>query len=181
MNKTKPKFRWTVSSQEREQIRELTLRHTSQTVIARTLGIAAACVSQTQRAMNLPTRLAKPPIPEDAIMKLFREGWGGYRIAKHLRVPVNQVYRIAHKNNFRRPDAVGYPTNPQAEAQLIEALKRRDDYAIRLARKYKVGICKTKRLAHEVLETREFRPGACKPALSSAYPQKFFDKVGGQK
>jgi hypothetical protein len=176
MKKANPQCRWHISSQEREQIRRLTLAGVRQSVIARKLKIGAPSVSKAQRTMGLPTVLVWP---EEKIMKLFRAGWPGYKISKFLGVPSNRVFETAHKNKFRRADGKGgYRTDPQAEAQLIEALKRREDYAIRLARKYKVGICKTKRLAHEVLATREFRPGACKPVLSSAYPQKHFDVQG---
>jgi hypothetical protein len=84
------------------------------------------------------------------------------------------VYAVAHKNGFRPKDAVGYPTPPENERAFIEALKRREDYAIRLARKYGVGICKANRLAHEILGTYRFRPGVAKPPLSSNFPQKHF-------
>jgi len=161
-----------LTKKEKQKIARMTLAGLRQSVIARELGIGAASVSKVQRAMGLPTRLV---IPEKEILELFHAGWGGHRIAKHLHVPVNQVYAVAHKNNFRRQDNVGYPTDPVAEAQLIEGIKKKEDYAIRLGKKYKVGLNKANRLAHEVLACPEFRPGASKPPLSSNFPQKHFD------
>jgi hypothetical protein len=171
MRKQNPKFRWHLSTEEKEKIRELTLKGIRQSVIARTLKITAPIVSKVQRSLNLPTRLV---VPEAKILQLFERGWGGYRISKHLHVPANQVFAVAHRNNFHRKDNAGYPTPAANEARFIEALKRREDYVLRLARKYKVGICKANRLAHEVLECPEFRPGAARPPLSSNFPQKHF-------
>jgi len=136
------------------------------------MHLTAPTVSRVQRESGLPTRLVWP---EAKILKLFKRGWGGYRISRHLHVPANQVFAVAHKNHFRRKDDVGYPTNPQNEERFIAAVKNREDYIIRLARKYKVGICKAQRLAREVLATPRFRPGASKPPLSSNFPQRHFD------
>jgi hypothetical protein len=57
-------------------------------------------------------------------------------------VPANQLYAVAHRHNLHRKDNVGYPTPPENESRFVEAVKNREDYSIRLARKYKVGICK---------------------------------------
>jgi predicted transcriptional regulator len=163
--------RWHLLDEERERIRQLTQQGMRQSKIARLLGVTAPTVSKAQREMGLSTRL---PIPEKAIMDLFKKGWGGHRISKHLGVAVSAVYKVAHANNFRRADNVGYPTPPENEARLIAALQRKEDFANRLAEKYKVGKCKTHRLAHEVLACPEFRNGAVKPALSSNFPQRDF-------
>lgn len=177
MRKTNPHHRWHLTRQEREKIRELTLMGVRQSDISRRLHIGHPTVGKAQRAMGLPTRLV---VPEKTILKLFHKGWGGYRISKFLRVPVNQVYRVAHKNNFRRADGAGYPTPPKNEARFIVALKRREGYIKHLAKKYGVGFCKARRLAHEVLGTIQFRPGASKPPLSSNFPQRHYEKKIGE-
>ena len=104
---------------------------------------------------------------------VIRERLGRYRISRHLHVPANQVYAVAHKNNFRRPDGVGYPTPPENEARFIAAVRAREDYSKRLARRYKIGICKANRLAHEILATHRFRPGLSRPVLDSNFPQRW--------
>lgn len=125
--------------------------------------------------MGLPTRLPVRPIPEMKIVKLFKRGWGGYRIAKHLHVPVNQVYNVAHKHGLNN----GWQQTPKEnESRFIEALKRGDDYVRRLAIKYEVAFCRARRIAHEVLKTREFRPGLSKPPLSSNFPQRHHRRGG---
>src|SRR5260370_30334791 len=172
VRKTNPTIRWHLSDAERREIRRLTIAGVRQSEIARRLRIGRDSVSKAQRAMGLPTRLV---IPEQKIMELFRRGWGGYRISKHLHVPANQVYAVAHKNNFRRADGAGYPTPKENERCFIEAVKNRDNYIKHLAKKCGVGICKAHRLAREVLATPRFRPGASKPALSSDFPQRHFD------
>jgi hypothetical protein len=177
MRKANPKFRWHVTAEERKQIRAMTRKGVRQSQIARALGIGAPSVSKAQVAMGLPTRLA---VPEKKVMELFEKGWGGYRIARHLRVPVNQVYGVAHRHNFRRSDAAGYPTPPENEAAFIAAVKNREDYVIRLAAKYKIGIIKAGRLARQALNCPQFRPGATKPPLSSNFPQKHFDPKMGK-
>jgi predicted transcriptional regulator len=172
-----PQFRWHITADEKNKIRELTLQGVRQSVIARTLGIAAPSVSKAQRAMNLPTVLVWP---EAKIMELFRAGWAGYRISKELRVPANQVFAVAHKNNFHREDKAGWKTPIANERRFIEALKKRENYIKVLARKYGMGFCRARKIAHQVLGTSEFRRGVG-PPLSSNYPQKHFDvKVGGQ-
>jgi hypothetical protein len=174
--KLNPKFRWHISSAEKAEIRRLTLLGTRQSVIARTLKIGAPSVSKAQIAMNLPTHIV---IPEKAIMELFRAGWAGYEISKHLQVPANQVFAVAHKNNFIRPDKAGWHPPEANVRRFIEAINSREGYIRTLAKKYGVGFVRARRIAHEVLGTVEFRPGASKPPLSSTYPQKHYDaKVG---
>jgi hypothetical protein len=173
MRKANPKYRGNLTRAEREAIRGMTLSGIRQSVIARELKLTAPTVSKAQRAMGLPTRLV---IPEEEILRLFREGWGGHRISKHLHVPANQVYAVAHKNNFRRTDGVGYPTPKGDVPAFIEALKRRDGYIKQLARKFGVGFCQAQKIAHEVLGTLQFRPGVAKPPLSSNFPQRHFQK-----
>jgi len=120
LKKANPQFRWHVTAIEREAIRRMTVKGVRQSVIARTLGIAAPSVSKAQRSMGLPTRLV---IPKDEIMRLFRKGWGGYRISKYLHVPANQVYAVAHQNKFRRKDGIGYPEPHGDVAAFIQAVK----------------------------------------------------------
>src|SRR4029077_15411806 len=117
MRKPNPTIGWHVTEKERKAIRRMTLKGIRQSVIARTLKITAPSVSKAQRAMGLPTRLI---VPEEKIMELFRKGWGGYKIHRVLRIPTNQIYRIAHLHGFRRPDGAGYPTKPENEARFIE-------------------------------------------------------------
>jgi DNA-binding CsgD family transcriptional regulator len=164
--------RWHLTAAERGRIRRLTLQRVPQSTIGRILGIGRSTVSKWQARMGLPTRV---PIPEKKILQLFAKGWGGYKIAKRLHIAVSAVYKVAHKNNFHREDNAGYPTPPENEKRLIEALQRRENYAKRLAKKYGVGLVKANRLAHEVLACPEFRPGLSKPVLSSNFPQKHFD------
>jgi hypothetical protein len=173
MRKANPHHRWHLSAKEKKTIRRMTKRGIRQSVIARTLGITAPSVSRAQRAMGLPTHLVWP---EQRILALFKEGWGGYRISKYLHVPANQVYAVAHKNHFRRKDNVGYPTNSVKEAAFVEAVKRKENYSKRLARQYGVGLCKANRLAKQILGVRRLRPGLSKPSLSSDYPQRHFRK-----
>lgn len=173
MRKQNPKIRWHLTPKEKRRIRRLTLAGVRQSEIARRLKITAPSISKAQRAMGLATHL---PIPEKRIMRLFRFGWGGYRIAKHLRIAVSAVYKVAHQNNFHRVDNAGYPTPAENEARFIEALKHREGYIKTLARCYGIGLVKAQRLAHTVLECPEFRPGLSKPPLSSNFPQRYFPK-----
>jgi hypothetical protein len=177
VRKTNPRHRWHLTDAEKEEIRSLTLAGVRQAEIARKMRIGRDTVGTWQVRMGLPT---VPPIPEKKILELFRRGWGGYRISKHLRVPANQVYAVAHRNNFRRVDGIGYPEPHGDVAGFIEALKRREGYVKTLAKKYGVGFCQAGKIAHEVLACPEFRPGASKPPLSSNFPQKHFDaKLAG--
>jgi hypothetical protein len=176
MRKTNPQFRWHLTAKEIKQIRKLTLQRVPQGTIASVMSVGRATVSKWQLRLGLPTRV---PVPEAKIMELFEKGWGGYRISKHLHVPVNQVYGVAHRNNFHRKDGAGYPTPLENEMRFAAAVRKREDYIIRLARKYKIGICKAQRLAREILDTPRFRPGASKPVLSSDFPQRHFDVAFG--
>lgn len=174
MKKANPKIRWHVTDSEKEAIRGMTLSGIRQSVIARTLKLTAPTVSKVQRSFNLPTHLV---IPEEKIMELFRAGWAGYKISKHLHVPANQVFAVAHKNGFHRKDKAGYRTPQENIDRFCEAIRNHEDYILTLAKKYGVGICKAGRLARQVLDCPEFRPGACKPPLSSNFPQKHNQRV----
>jgi hypothetical protein len=169
MRKANPQIRWHLTAAEKEKIRRLTLARVTQAEISRRLRIGRDSVGEAQKAMGLPTR---PPTPEKEIVKLFHEGWSGMRIHEHLRVPANQIFATFHKYGLRRN-----PTTPKEnEARFIEAVKKREGYIKNLANKYKVAFCRANRLAHQVLATARFKPGASKPALSSDFPQRHFEK-----
>jgi hypothetical protein len=73
----------------------------------------------------------------------------------------------------RAADKAHVPKTPDENIQrFTEAVRNREDYIIRLARKHGVAICLAKRIAHEILGTRRFRGGVAKPPLSSDFPQK---------
>jgi hypothetical protein len=173
MRKTNPQHRWHVTPNEKHQIRRLTLRGVRQSVISRKLGISAPSVGKAQIAMALPTHLVWP---EKQILQLFKSGWGGYRIHRHLHVPVNQIYAIAHRAGFKRKDGIGYPEPRGDVSGFIEAVKSREGYIGHLAKKFGVASCQASKLAHEVLKTVQFRPGASKPPLSSNFPQKHYKR-----
>lgn len=160
-----------LTPRDKRRIRKLTLARVGQSEIARIMRIGRDTIAKWQVRLGLPTRL---PIPEKRIMRLFRLGWGGYRIARHLRIAVSAVYKVAHKNNFRRKDGIGYPEPHGDIAGFVNAVKLREGYIKSLARRYGVGFVKARRLAHEILECPEFRPGLSKPPLSSNFPQKYF-------
>lgn len=173
MRKQNPKHRWHVTDKEKKEIARLTRAHVPQSSIARILGIGRDTVAKWQVRMNLPT---VPPLPEDKIMELFEKSWGGYRIAKHLGVAVSAVYKVAHKNKFRRADGIGYPQPHGDIVAFTEAVKRGEGYIKELARKHKVGFCQARRIAHEVRACPEFRRGLAKPPLSSNFPQRHYDQ-----
>jgi hypothetical protein len=180
MRKINPKHRWHVTAEEKKEIRRLTRASMRQSEIASMLNISRDTVARWQLRMGLreawkglPTRPKAETIPEARILKLFKRGWGGYRIARRVRVSVPKVYAIAHKHGISN----GWSQTPKEnEERFIEALKRREDYVVRLARKYKVAFCRANRIAHEILGCPDFRPGASKPPLSSNYPQRYYKR-----
>lgn len=158
-----------LTTKEKSAIRRLTKRGLRQSAISRKLGITAESVSRAQKSMGLPTR---PVWPEVLIMLLFREEWGGYRIAKHLKVPVNVVYAVAKKHKFKRSDSAGCSIPKGNLAGFKEAVRRGDDYIRPLCGKYGVGICQGYKIAREVRGVPRFRPGVSTPPLSSDFPSK---------
>jgi hypothetical protein len=172
MRKSNPKHRWHLSDPERTRIRRLTLQRVPQSTIGRILGIGRDTVSKWQARMGLPTRV---PVPEKKIMELFKKGWGGVRIAKHLKIAVSAVYKVAHKNKFRRADGAGNPEPKGDVAGFTEAVRRGQCYIKEGVRKYGVAFCQARKIAHEVRACPEFRRGLAKPPLSSNFPQKYSD------
>lgn len=164
-----------LTSGEKRKIRRLTLAGWRQSKIARHLRITAPSVSKTQRAMGLPTIV---PIDESEVERLFKAGCGGYQIAKHLRVSVPRIYEVLHRRGLRR-DGRGSEYAGADVVGFIAAVKNRSDYINRLAEKFHIGICKAQRIAREVLNCPEFRPGLSKPPLSSNFPQKYFETFPG--
>ena len=173
MKKNHPQIRWHLTDGEKETIRQLTLAGTPQATIARTLQMDLRTLNRHQVWMRLATR---PPIPEKQIMLLFEKGWGGYKIAEFLGIAVSATYKIAHKNNFKRLDGIGYPEPHGNISAFIEDIKRGRGYIKELARKHKVGFCQARKIAHEIRACPEFRRGMAKPPLSSNFPQKHFDR-----
>src|SRR5579863_2619742 len=114
------------------QIRALTLAGVRQSEISRKLHIGRDTVSKWQVRLGLPTR---PTVPEDEIIRLFQKGWGGYKIHRFLKVPVNQIYRVAHQRGFKRADRIGYPEPHGDVAGFIEAVKNREDHITTLREK----------------------------------------------
>lgn len=171
MKKKAPKHRWHVTADERKQIRRLTRAGMRQATIARIVGLTAPSVSKVQRILGLPTRV---PTPEQEIVKLFANGWSGLKISKYLRCPANRVWAVRKKHGITRADGAGTQEPKGNIPGFVEALKRREDYIKTLAKKFGLGKCKANRIAHVVLATQEFRPGRCKPPLSSNFPQKHF-------
>ena len=167
--KQNQKHRWHLSDGEKKKIARLTRARVPQSTIARNLHIGRDTVSKWQRKMGLPT---VPPVPEKQILKLLRKGYGQHRIHKMLRVSQPKVHAVMVKHGIRN----GHATTPKEnEDRFIAAVQRREDYIVRLAEKYQVAMCRAQRLAHQVLATPRFRPGASKPALSSDFPQRHFD------
>jgi len=170
--RSNPMRRGHITAEEKAEIERLTRAGVRQSEIARRLGITAPSVSKVQRQMGLPTKLVWP---EEKIVELFKLGWGGYKISKHLKVPANQVYKIAHKHGLNN----GWKQTPKEnDERFIEALKRGENYAKRLAIKYGVAFCRANQLAHQILETPQFRPGLSKPPLSSNFPQRHHPRGG---
>lgn len=167
--------RWHLTPEEREQIRALTHERVRQSEISRRLGIWRGTVSKVQLEMGLPT---VPPVPEAEIVALFHQGWAGYKIAKHLKVPANRVWEVMHKYGIHRADGTGCPT-PKGDIEgFTQALKNRQGHIKPLGVRFGLGFCKANDIAHEVLETERFRPGPSKPPLSSNYPQRNHPRGG---
>ncbi len=169
MRKENPKYRWHITDAEKAEIRRLTRAGVRQSEISRRLNITAPSVGKAQRAMGLPTRLPTTPTPESEIVALFEQHVPGKEISRRLRCPANRVWAVMHKFGLQNFNA---KTPPENEARFVEALKRREGYIKILARKYRVAFCRAQRLAHEILGTKRFRPGAAKPPLSSDWPQR---------
>jgi hypothetical protein len=170
--------RWHLTPEEKKEIARMTRAGIRQSEISRRLNIGRDSVSKAQRAMGLPTRLV---IPEKQILRLFRRGWGGHRISKHLHVPANQVYAVAHRNKFRRKDGVGYPLSAQKRQQLMDDAALHVDHGNHLAEKRAVTPQTALRWIHRAVGPGRLRPGASKPPLSSAFPQKHHDKKIGER
>jgi DNA invertase Pin-like site-specific DNA recombinase len=173
---------WPLTADQQKQLRAMTKRGMLQTEIGEHFGVVRAVIGRWQQRLGLrepyqglPTRPKTVEIPEEAIVKLFNLGLGGVRIAKLLHVSVPTVYKVAHKHNLSN----GWQQTPaENEARFIEALKNREGYIRTLAKRYSVAFCRANRLAHEILGTYRFRPGAGKPPLDSHFPQCHHEKKG---
>lgn len=173
MKKPNPKIRGPLTTDEKNEIRRLTQARVSQASISRRLHIGRDTVSMWQVRMGLPTR---PIVPETQILRLFRRGWGGYRIARKLKVCRHCVYEVRAKYKIgQRADGSG---TGHADADLdgfAAAVRRRADHIRTLAIRHHIGFVRAGRLARQILGTERFRPGCAEP-LTSDFPQKHFDK-----
>jgi len=81
-------------------------------------------------------------LSERKITKLLRRGLGLHRVTERLNPSMYAVRSVAVKRGFRRKDGNGYAHPDADEKAFLAALPRRDDYAWRLARKYKSALSK---------------------------------------
>ncbi len=163
-----------VTDDEKRKIVKLCKKGLSAAVVARRMGLARSTVSKIRKAAGLPSW---PPVPEEKIVALLRAGLGQHRVHKILNVSQPKVHALMVKHGIQN----GHATTPKEnEERFVAALKRREGYIRTLAKRYRVALCRARRLAHEVLGTVQFRPGASKPPLSSNFPQKSHEKKIGQ-
>jgi DNA-binding transcriptional ArsR family regulator len=163
----------------RAKVLELHRAGLSAKQIARKLGVTYSAVHKHLSAAGVSRHQHGPqrkPVDEQRVVELFRQGFGGYTIAKMLHAPANQVFEMRKKYGIPySKDGRGNPQPKGDIAGFLKDLERRAGYIAPLAKKHGLGICKANQLAHEYLGCIEFRPGASTPPLSSNFPMKEFD------
>lgn len=166
--------RWHLTKREKERIRRLTRAGMRQSEIARKLHIGADTISVWQRRLGLPT---VPPLPETEILRLLRQGKGQNRIHRILRVSQPKVHAVMVANGIHRSDQQTVKGDIEG---FIEAIKNREGHIRALRKRFGLGYEQAHKLAHRVLRTKRFRPGAVKSVLSSDWPQKHHRKKGSK-
>lgn len=165
-----------LTNREKRQITKLALRGEQSSAIARKLGIGRDTIIHFRQRAGLPHGWPKLTTGQkDAITVLSSIGVPHRTIAAKLKLKFHHVRMVAIERALLRPDGTRYGVTwkPRGDiAGFTEAIKAREDRIRNLQQKFNLGVEKANQLAHEILDTREFRPGPAQPPLSSNFPQR---------
>jgi hypothetical protein len=170
------KYRAHLTPSEKRAITRLALQGVQSAAIARKLKIGRDTIVHFRQGAGLPHGWPKLTNGQkDAVTVLSCLGVPHKTIAAKLHLKFHHVRIVAIERKLLRPDGTLYGTKQTPRGNIpgfVDAIKAREDRIRVLREKFGLGIEKANRLAHAVLDTREFRPGLSRPVLSSVYPQK---------
>jgi transposase len=162
---------------EKRNIAALTREGVKQIEIARRFGCGVDTVRAAQKASGIGRWVMLTPEVEREAVALLRLGHGQYRVAQMCRVSQKKIHKLLAK--YRIVHKAGDPglklKKPEVYRQLVDAVRKREDFVIRLAEKYGVSPCTVSRIAHENLGDGKFLPKW--PPLESYIPQKWFEAL----
>lgn len=168
MRKQNPKIRWHLTPREKRRIRELTLAGVRQSEIARVMRVGRDTVAKWQVKMALPT---VPPVPEEDIVRLLRDGIGQNKIHNMLGVSQPKVHEVMVKHGIVHK---GGRLSPELREKVIAAIREGENYLNHLADRFGIAPQTIQRIAHQIRRVPRFKGGRVKPPLSSDFPQRYF-------
>jgi transposase-like protein len=160
MYKLKPKgqrMHEPLSEEEKKQILELTRegklkRHE----IARIFRVHPQTIKYLCERNGLGRWAELTPELEQRVVALLREGRAVYRVAKATRLQGKAIREVMEKYKIHHPVGGG-PKLPAAKrAEIAQAVRNREDYLYRLAKKFKVERATVRRIAREITGVTKF-------------------------
>jgi hypothetical protein len=163
MKKPNPKIRWHLTTEEKNKIRELSLKGWRATAIAAEMRLTRTTVMRVRKAWDLP---GKPVLPEKQILALLERGVEQRRIARTLKVSYRRVCSLARAHGY------GQPRRGLSEIQflsLVGDIFRREASAASLAKKHGTPYKWALAMAHCFLGIERFLPSWRNPLSGDFY------------
>jgi transposase-like protein len=144
-------MRW-LTQVEKEKILARFREGATQKEVAREFGRNVCTVRQLRKAAGVRLFPVVTPELEAKVVAAFRQGHGRRTTALMTGVSEKKVAAIAKKHGLKHE--AGDPglmrSNPDLHKEIVAAVKRREDFVVRLATKYKVAPSTVSRIAHQL-------------------------------
>jgi transposase-like protein len=176
---TRKKYSERLTKKERKKIAACIIAGDKQVEVAREFGICVETVREVQREFGVSRWRELTPEIEEEILQLLRENIGLHRAVKMSRVPESAVRAIMREHGITHDAAGRRALTAEKRAQIAAAVRRREDYCVRLAEKFHVSRAVVQKIAHQVWGEGRFNSSVWPPMLS-VFPQRHFDpKLAG--
>jgi len=170
---TRKKYSERLTKKERKKIAARIVAGDKQVEVAREFGIRAETVREVGREFGISRWRELTPAIEKEILELLRKEVGIHRVVKTSRVPESKVRAIMREHGIVH-ESGGRALPPEKRVQIAEAVRRRQDYCVRLAEKFNVSRAAVQKIAHQVWGEGRFN-GSAWPPMLAVFPQRNFD------
>ncbi len=138
--------------------------------IAKFFGCCGDTVRSVQRAAGLRLFPEMTSELENKIVEALRQGKGQNSVSKAFHVSTRKVHLLMVKHAIvRGPGNPGLP--PDVRAKIVEAVAKRENFCVRIAKKVGVHPTTVQKIAHELLGEGPLLNHAW-PPLQSPFPQR---------
>jgi transposase-like protein len=140
-----------ITQEEKEKILARFREGATQREVAREFGRHVGTIRKVRKAAGVRLFPVITPELESQIVAAFRQGHGRQTTATMFGVSSQRVAAIAKKHGLKHK--AGDPgltrSDPALHKEIVASVKRREDFVVRLAGKYRVAPSTVSRIAHQ--------------------------------